>query len=122
MTAVAGDPQNLFPALRRWWREQSQSKGVRGASSLLLRELWDFLRDSTPSRRRSRYGDMDYDWDHRVNTTSGTVGWRERLLGIFHSAYQPTEPAAFREMMAALPSTSASSLSLISARAKDARC
>jgi len=45
---------------------------------------------------------MDYDWDHRVNTTSGTVSWRERLLGIFLSPYQPTDPAAFREMMAAL--------------------
>ncbi len=46
---------------------------------------------------------MDYDWEHRVNTTSGTVGWRERLLGVFHSPYQPTDPSEFREMMAALP-------------------
>ena len=45
---------------------------------------------------------MEYDWEHRVDTTSGTVGWRERLLGVFHSPYQPTDPAAFREMMAAL--------------------
>jgi SAM-dependent methyltransferase len=76
---------------------------VAGAGSLLARELWDFLRDSTPARRRQRYGDMEYDWERRVNTTSGTVEWRERLLGVFHSAYQPTEPAMFREMMAALP-------------------
>jgi SAM-dependent methyltransferase len=61
------------------------------------------MRESTPERRRSRYGDMDYDWEHRVNTTSGTVGWRERLLGVFHSPYQPTDPAQFAEMMAALP-------------------
>ena len=46
---------------------------------------------------------MEYDWEHRVNTTSGTVGWRERLFGVFHSPYQPTEPAPFCEMMAALP-------------------
>ncbi|PYX29311.1 MAG: SAM-dependent methyltransferase [Acidobacteria bacterium] len=46
---------------------------------------------------------MDYDWEHRVNTTSGTVGWRERLLGVFHSPYQPTDAALFREMMASLP-------------------
>jgi len=45
---------------------------------------------------------MDYDWEHHVNTTSGTVGWRDRLLGIFHSPYMPTDPAEFREMMAAL--------------------
>jgi predicted RNA methylase len=46
---------------------------------------------------------MDYDWEHRVNTTSGTVEWRARLLGLFHSPYQPTEPSLFREMMANLP-------------------
>ncbi len=46
---------------------------------------------------------MEYDWENRVNTTSGTVGWRARLLGLFHSPYQPTEPALFREMMASLP-------------------
>lgn len=70
---------------------------------MLVRELWGFLRDSTPERRRQRYGDMEYDWEHRVNTTSGTVGWRERLLGIFHSPYQPTDAALFQEMMASLP-------------------
>jgi len=64
--------------------------------------MWEFARDSTPQRRRQRYGDADYDWDHRVNTTSGAVGWRERLLGEFHSAYQPTEPGVFREMLEGL--------------------
>ena len=68
-----------------------------------FRNLWTFVRESTPGRRRQRYGDMEYDWEHRVNTTSGTVGWRARLLGLFHSPYQPTEPALFREMMASLP-------------------
>jgi SAM-dependent methyltransferase len=95
--------QQFLTALRRWWKEQANNKGVAGASALLARELWEFVRDSTPARSRQRYGDMEYDWEHRVNTTSGTVGWRERLLGVFLSAYQPTEPAAFREMMAALP-------------------
>ncbi len=70
---------------------------------LLVRELWGFLRDSTPGRKRSRYGDMDYDWEQRVDTTAGSVGWRERLLGLFHSPYQPTDPTEFREMMNALP-------------------
>jgi SAM-dependent methyltransferase len=65
--------------------------------------LRDFVRDSTPERRRRRYGDMEYDWEHRVNTTSGTLGWQARLLGLFHSPYQPTDPALFQEMMAKLP-------------------
>src|SRR5271155_1080663 len=73
-----------------------------GASSQLISKLWEFALESTPSRRRQRYGDMEYDWEHRVNTTSGTVGWRARLLGLFHSPYQPTDPALFHEMMASL--------------------
>ena len=72
------------------------------AARQFLAALWEFARDSTPERRRQRYGDADYDWDHRVNTTSGAVGWRERLLGGFHSAYQPTEPGVFREMLEGL--------------------
>jgi len=101
---VSSSPsQQVWRALRDWWREQASENGAAATSSLLLRNLWTFVRESTPERRRQRYGDMEYDWEHRVNTTSGTVGGRERLLGLFHSAYQPTDPALFREMMASLP-------------------
>ncbi len=95
--------RQLRIALSGWWRDHARTKRAPAVASLLLSELWGFIRDSAPDRRRSRYGDMDYDWEHRVNTTSGTVGWRERLLGVFHSPYQPTDPSEFREMMAALP-------------------
>src|SRR5204863_528153 len=47
-------------------------------------------------------GYVHYAWDNMVNTTSAIVGWRSRLLGMFHSPYQPTEPALFHEMMDAL--------------------
>jgi SAM-dependent methyltransferase len=63
---------------------------------------WEFLRDSLPSRKRQRYGDMDYDWELRVDTTSATVSWRARLLGLLHSAYQPIEPELFREIIGSL--------------------
>ena len=72
------------------------------ATRQLLSNLLEFARDSTPERLRQRYGDAEYDWEHRVNTTSAAVGWRERLLGVFHSPYQPTEPGLFHEMMGAL--------------------
>jgi hypothetical protein len=98
-----GFPQQFWRALRSWWREQEREKGARSTTRVLAGNLWAFVRDSTPERRRQRYGDMEYDWEHRVNTTSGTVGWRARLLGLFHSPYQPTDPALFREMMASLP-------------------
>jgi hypothetical protein len=95
--------QQLRAAGAGWWREEKRAKGTWGAIVLLLHELWGFVRDSTPGRKRSRYGDMDYDWEQRVDTTAGSLGWRERLLGVFHSPYQPTDPAEFREMMKALP-------------------
>jgi len=96
-------PRQLNSSLRDWWREHTRTLGRLGTASLLIRELFGFLRDSTPARRRSRYGDLDYDWEQRVNTTAGSVDWRTRLLGVLHSPYQPTEPVLFRTMMAALP-------------------
>jgi hypothetical protein len=92
----------VLRAASQWWNNLAACEGRMAASRQFLAAVWDFLRDSTPERRRQRYGDADYDWDHRVNTTSAAVGWRDRLLGVFHSPYQPTEPALFREMLEAL--------------------
>lgn len=62
------------------------------------------MRDSTPSRRRQRYGDIEYDWEARVNTTSANVVGRTRLAGaLAGSPYQPIPPAEFRESLAQLP-------------------
>jgi len=72
------------------------------ATRQLLMALAEFARDSTPQRQRQRYGDAEYDWEHRVNTTSGAVGWRDRLVGVFHSPYQPTDSVLFHEMIAAV--------------------
>ena len=92
----------LVSPLWQWWKEESKSNGLASAARHLFTGLWEFLRDSTPTRRRQRYGDVDYDWDHRVDTTGATVGWRERLLGTLHSPYQPTESALFHKMLGSL--------------------
>src|SRR5437899_12260111 len=92
----------ILPAAIRHWSDCVGRSGVFRGSWEFVAALWEFLRDSTPSRLRSRFGDADYDWDYRVNTTSGAVGWRDRLLGVFHSPYQPTERELFYEMMDAL--------------------
>jgi len=92
----------IFRAFRQWWNDVASQRGHLAAAREILFEMWQFARDSTPARSRQRYGDVDYDWDHRVNTTSAAVGWRDRLLGVFHSAYQPTAPAAFQEMLETL--------------------
>src|SRR5277367_1487124 len=98
-------PISVLKTAWQWWRYAAAYEGSFRATRRLAGVLWEFARDSTPERLRQRFGDADYDWDYRVNTTSGAVGWRDRLLGMFHSAYQPTEPAAFHEMLNALYQT-----------------
>lgn len=98
------DPESpsLITSACNFWNERRARQGFFTATAALLAAVWEFIRDSTPSRLRSRFGDADYDWDYRVNTTSGAAGWRDRLLGVLHSPYQPTEPALFREMIETL--------------------
>jgi SAM-dependent methyltransferase len=88
--------------LNRWWQEQRAGSTVSVALRKALEIAWEFMRGSFPDRRRQRYGDLEYDWEHRVDTTSATVGWRTRLLGLLNSPYQPIPPEQFREMMASL--------------------
>jgi SAM-dependent methyltransferase len=102
MNSAASAQPSLLRAAERWWRDIAAREGRIAATRQLLAGLWEFVRDSMPERKRQRYGDAEYDWDHHVNTTSAAVGWRDRLLGIFHSAYQPSEPALFHEMLEAL--------------------
>jgi len=94
-------PQNpgLLSAISRSWKENRAHHGFWTTVRSLAGKFWEFVRESTPAQRRSRYGDAEFDWDHHVNTTGATVGWRDRLLGHFHSPYQPTEPALFSEIM-----------------------
>jgi SAM-dependent methyltransferase len=95
-------PPRPLRTARQWWSDIAAREGRLVATSRLVAAMWDFARDSTPARLRQRYGDADYDWEHHVDTTSGAVSWRDRLLGAFHSPYQPTEPALFHEMLDAL--------------------
>jgi hypothetical protein len=93
---------SLVATLHPWWKENSSRDGFSSTLKRFIFTLWEFVRESTPARRRQRYGDVEYDWDCRVDTTGATVGWRDRLLGHFHSPYQPTEPVLFREMLESL--------------------
>lgn len=101
--AMRASPEpSVGAAIWQYWRDEAKRSGVLRASLSVISHLWEFAQESTPWRLRQRYGDADYDWDHRVNTTSAALGWRERLIGGFSSPYQPTEPALFQEMLAAL--------------------
>jgi len=91
---------NLGVSFLQWFRDQVHRRGFITAVAESAGLIWQFLRESLPDRRRQRYGDVDYDWDHRVDTTSATVNVRNRFLGLLYSPYQPTDPALFQEMMA----------------------
>ncbi len=79
-------------------------RGVIGSLRYYARELRDLLVDLTPERRKSRFGDIDFDFDHNVDTTWARISLRTRLREwLSGGQYQPTEPAAFRQMLDAIP-------------------
>ncbi len=82
----------LLTILKRRLRE--------GPLRALLSDLWYFLRDSAPERRRARFADLDYDFHHRVDTTASNLSTAIRLSGAAAGAgYQPTDPDLFRRML-----------------------
>jgi SAM-dependent methyltransferase len=93
---------SLLRETHNWWKERSALQGHTSTFRQFYEILKEFGRESTPASRRQRYGDVEFDWDHRVDTTGATVSWRDRFIGHLHSAYQPTEPSAFHEMLGAL--------------------
>jgi len=101
-TPLTARKPTVLSAVKTWWREQPEEAGV----ALRLRRLAgigrEFVRDSLPDRKRERFGDADYDWDYRVDTTSANVGWRGRLIGLLNSSYQPIEAEIFREILNSL--------------------
>jgi predicted RNA methylase len=84
----------------RGLREEAQELGWLRALTSLTARLAGVLRDSLPDRRRMRYGDIQYDLEHNVNTTWANVGFltrlREALIG---ATYQTTDPVIFTEAM-----------------------
>jgi hypothetical protein len=100
MAPTANNPR----IYRDWWARHRAQHGFLGALLHCARDLWEFARDSTPARRRARFGDIDFDCDYRVNTTAAGQSWRTRLRALLAGApYQPSEPALFHEMLTALP-------------------
>ena len=98
-----GDESQSEGALT-WLRDSLQHRGVAGSLRYYFREFVDMLRDLTPERRKSRYGDIDFDFDHGVDTTWATVSLHTRVREwLSGGQYQPSEPALFREIIESLP-------------------
>ena len=87
-----------------WVRDSLRHRGIFGSLRYYALELRDMLVDLTPERRKSRFGDIDFDFDHNVDTTWATVSLRTRLREwLSGGQYQPSEPAAFHAMLNSLP-------------------
>ena len=72
---------------------------------------WSALLELLPSRRKARFGDLDYDWEHSVDTTRSNVGFGTQFLtGVTARPYFATEPWLFEQIMQ-LPQHSASAVS-----------
>lgn len=89
-------------SVRSWWREERARSSVFATTRKLGSIVAEFVRDSLPDRKRQRFGDIDFDWEYRVDTTAATVGWRNRFIGLLHSSYQPIEEDFFRGLLTAL--------------------
>jgi SAM-dependent methyltransferase len=87
-----------------WLRESAERRGLLRTAAALVRGAFELARDYLPSRRRLRYGDLDFDWDYRVDTTWSNVPLRTRICEVLSGrAYQPSDPLTFHEIMQQLP-------------------
>ncbi len=97
-------PQSKHDNVAKWIGDAVRTRGAVGAVRFYAAGLLELLHDLTPNRRRSRYGDIDFDFEHGVDTTWATVSlrtrFREWLRGV---QYQPSEPELFREILSSLP-------------------
>ncbi len=84
----------------KWMRDSVRARGVIASIVYLGSQAWEVARDSMPDRRRSRFGDIDYDCDHGVDTTWARLPLSVRLREVFtERLYQPTVPDEFSEIM-----------------------
>ena len=94
---------NSFGALA-WISDTFRSRGLFGAVRWYAASAVELLRDLTPARRKSRYGDIDYDFEHGVDTTWANVSLRTRLRELLSGGqYQPSEHALFHEILNSMP-------------------
>ena len=91
-------------AFARHWRESVRYFGWWRSLRDLADAGWSALLELLPSRRKARFGDLDYDWEHSVDTTRSNVGFRTQFLtGVTARPYFATEPWLFEQIMQALP-------------------
>ena len=104
MSSPQAKPHALSAGPWAWIRETFRTRGLLGGLTFYFGGLVEMLRDLRPGRRRSRYGDIDYDFDHGVDTTWATISLRTRFRELQSGGqYQPSEPKLFHQILRALP-------------------
>ena len=94
----------LARAMVQWARDSVRSRGAWGTLKEFGEQFGLFIRDSFPDRRRSRFGDIDYDFDYGVDTTWARLPLSVRLRELFSERlYQPTVPAEFHSVISDVP-------------------
>ena len=84
----------------RHWRQSVRYFGVARSLRELAAAIWRALLGLLPSHRQARFGDLDYDWEHSVNTTRSNVGFYTQLrAGLLGGAYYASDPWIFKQIM-----------------------
>ncbi len=94
---------SFWRAFGRLLQSSVRYYGLRRTVAQVAVAAYRFFRELLPGRRKARYGDLDYDFDHNVDTTRANVGFRTQLIAALSGhQYFPTEPWLFEQMMQAL--------------------
>jgi SAM-dependent methyltransferase len=93
----------FWRAFMRQWRESVSYFGFWRALGEVATAFGRATLELLPSRRKARFGDLDYDWEHEVDTTRSNVSFRTQLLAeLTGQPYFASESWLFDEMMQAL--------------------
>jgi len=97
-------PFSSWRALALHWRQSVRYFGWWRSARELAGSIWGTLPELLPSRRKARFGDLDYDWEHSVDTTRSNVGFGTQFLtGVMARPYFATEPWLFQQIIQSLP-------------------
>jgi SAM-dependent methyltransferase len=103
---LAAPSAGSFNSLRtfvRHWRESVRYFGWARSLRELAGAAWSALLELLPWQRKARFGDLDYDWEHSVDTTRSNVSMGVQFLtGLMARPYFATEPWLFEQIMQAI--------------------
>ncbi len=95
---------SLTRILRRRVRDGIRHRGLAQTFWEMTSAVYRIVMELTPARKKTRYGDLDYDLEHSVDTTRANVNLRTQLMATLAGhPYFATEPWLFEQIMQALP-------------------